>query len=309
MLKIFVLIMLLIVSGCSEQGQAQDNAISSVSTPQVYTASPQTTAAPIIEVITTPQTSLSEVEETVASTIVTTVPVTVVVTTYPVTTTTTTTAPTLESTSSDVSGSTEVSTTTTTTTTMDPLLSLLTTSSFNFNLEGDIYDITMPVITTPYITTTPTNTTSPLVTSSTTTTTPYEFTPIYTNVTDKGYEAFLEINELRKKSGLSEYILEEHLCIAANLRAREIAEQFSHVRLDYTSFTTVLDEYGYTYESAAESLGAGYSNAHSMVYAWQRNGKEAQKIFDNTYGFTKIGVGYYYYAGKSYWVMLVIEEK
>ena len=147
------------------------------------------------------------------------------------------------------------------------------------------------------------------VTTSETTmqTTTYPFTPVYTKVTDKGYDAFIEINKLRIEKGLSEYELDEYLCIAANERAREIVEVQSHVRPNRQNFSTILDEYGYIYNHAQENYGIGYSDAYSMVYAWSHTNRDAKAIFDTEQGYQKIGVGYYYYAGKSYWVLLVID--
>ncbi|MBR3841309.1 MAG: hypothetical protein IKM20_09250 [Erysipelotrichales bacterium] len=279
MRKLMMVFISLLLIGCSVQQNNNENVTTNTtsSRPQVYTATPHTTPAPVINIVTTPLTATSEIEET--TTLVTTVPFTIKVTTYPVTTTTTTT--------------TTVATTTESTTT-----SAITTTDVSNT------DVTTTVSTT----TTPVTTTIPYIDTVTTTTTTYAYTPMYDKVTDVGYDAILEINKLRKVNNLEEYIVEEYLCIAANLRAREIAERFSHVRLDYTNFSTVLDEYGFTYDSAAESIGAGYSNAYSMVYAWAHTANDNKNIMDKKYGFNKVGVGYYYYAGKSYWVMLVIED-
>ena len=282
MRKLIILFISLLLIGCTQQETNNENVTTRTtsSRPQVYTATPHTTAVPEINVVTTPPVSTSEVEKT---TLVTTVPFTIKVTTYPVTTTTTVTT----------------TTPVTTTTTVETTTTAIDTST------TDTTDVTTTAITT---TTTPLTTTTSYIDSVTTTTTTYPYTPMYDKVTDVGYDAILEINKMRKANDLEEYMADEYLCIAANLRAREIAERFSHVRLDYTNFSSVLDEYGYTYESAAESIGAGYSNAYSMVYAWAHTAKDNKNIMDKSYGFNKIGVGYYYYAGKSYWVMLVIED-
>lgn len=263
-MKLLLCIMLLV--GCTSQQENDSNVVSNSTTssrPQVYTATPQTTKEPEINIVTTPQVTTSEV-----TTVTTTVPETVKVTTYPVTTTTTTTTTTVVTTTTETTIGSDVSSTSTTVT---------TTAAYTDTEE-------------------------------TTTTTTYPFTPIYDKVTNVGYEAVLEINKLRKENNLDEYTLDEYLCIAANLRAREIAEQFSHVRLDYTNFSTVLNEYGFSYTNAAECIGAGYSNAYSMVYAWSHSAKDNKNIMDSKYGFNKVGVGYYYYAGKSYWVMLAIKD-
>ena len=281
MRKLIILFISLLLIGCTQQETNNENVTTKTtsSRPQVYTATPHTTAVPEINVVTTPPVSTSEVEKT---TLVTTVPFTIKVTTYPVTTTTTVTT----------------TTPVTTTTTVETTTTAIDTST------TDTTDVTTTTVTT----TTPVTTTTSYIDSVTTTTTTYPYTPMYDKVTDVGYDAILEINKMRKANNLEEYMADEYLCIAANLRAREIAERFSHVRLDYTNFSSVLDEYGYTYESAAESIGAGYSNAYSMVYAWAHTAKDNKNIMDKSYGFNKIGVGYYYYAGKSYWVMLVIED-
>ena len=279
MRQLILLFISLLLIGCTTQQNNNEYVTTRTtsSRPQVYTATPQTTAVPEINVVTTPPVTTSEIDET---TKVTTVPFTVKVTTYPITTTTTTTTTTTVATTSTAE---------TTTTSADTLVT-------------DTSDVTTTAVTT----TTPLETTTFI--SSVVTTTTYEYTPMYDKVTDMGYDAILEINKMRKANKLEEYEVEEYLCIAANLRAREIAERFSHVRLDYTNFSTVLNEYGFTYESAAESIGAGYSNAYSMVYAWAHTASDNKNIMDKSYGFNKIGVGYYYYAGKSYWVMLVIED-
>ncbi len=166
-----------------------------------------------------------------------------------------------------------------------------------WNDEDQVYDTSVATIT---------DTVNSVVTEPEVT---YDYTPIYDQVTNMGYEAFQRINEYRKEKDLEEYELDVSLTLAANLRAREVAEVLSHTRPDYSSFSTVFDEFGVSYnENAAESVGVGYATANAMCYKWYQTSSDRKYMLDETYHFDKVGVGYYYYAGKSYWVALYIRS-
>ena len=98
------------------------------------------------------------------------------------------------------------------------------------------------------------------------------------------------VNSERAKAGLKTLALDDKLCQAANVRAKEIAEYFSHTRPDGTTCFTVLDDFSIQYWSAGENIAIGYPNSASVMSGWM--GSPGHKANILTSSFTKIGVGY-----------------
>jgi len=107
------------------------------------------------------------------------------------------------------------------------------------------------------------------------------------------------VNVERAKAGLSALATNTPLTSAANLRAKETVQSFSHTRLDGTGFSTVLKEYGIKYNSAGENIAYGQKTPKEVVTAWMNSAGHRANIMNTNYG--KIGIGVYQSKGVIYW--------
>ena len=98
------------------------------------------------------------------------------------------------------------------------------------------------------------------------------------------------MNEIRAENGLSALTAETSLTAAANCRAKEVSESFSHTRPDGSSCFTVLREYNVDYMGAGENIAMGFTSAEAVVAAWMNSDGHRANILNAS--FTKLGVGY-----------------
>lgn len=111
------------------------------------------------------------------------------------------------------------------------------------------------------------------------------------------------VNQERAKAGLSELNIDMNITEAANVRAKEIKQSFSHTRPDGTSFTTVLGEYGVSYRGSGENIAWGQKSPEQVMSAWMSSDGHRANILNKN--FKNIGVGYYQDdKGVNYWVQL-----
>lgn len=105
-----------------------------------------------------------------------------------------------------------------------------------------------------------------------------------------------EVNLERSSRGLSALTLDPELTAAAEIRAREIAEKFSHTRPDGTKWSTV--------SSAAygENIARGQKTADKVMAAWMSSSGHRQNILRASYG--SIGVACAKVGNVVYWVQL-----
>ncbi len=111
------------------------------------------------------------------------------------------------------------------------------------------------------------------------------------------------VNEERAKAGLSSVKLDTNITAAANVRAVEIKESFSHTRPDGSSFSTALKEQGVSYRGSGENIAWGQKSPEQVMNAWMNSDGHRANILNQNY--KNIGVGYYQDAnGVNYWVQL-----
>ena len=111
------------------------------------------------------------------------------------------------------------------------------------------------------------------------------------------------VNAARRDAGLSELELDADLCAAAQARAQEIAQSFSHTRPDGSSCFTILEEFGISYRAAGESIAMGQRTPEEVMDGWMNSSGHRANILNGT--FTSIGVGYYVDgAGAAHWVQI-----
>lgn len=111
------------------------------------------------------------------------------------------------------------------------------------------------------------------------------------------------VNAARQDAGLSELELDADLCAAAQARAQEIAQSFSHTRPDGSSCFTILEEFGISYRAAGENIAMGQRTPEEVIDGWMNSSGHRANILNGT--FTSIGVGYYVDgAGAAHWVQI-----
>lgn len=98
--------------------------------------------------------------------------------------------------------------------------------------------------------------------------------------------------------------LDEKLCIAANVRAVEMAysTKFSHTRPNGSSAMSVLNEMGIKYTAAGENIACGQTTASAVSKSWKNSSGHYENMISGDY--SKIGIGVYKLDGAYYWVQL-----
>ncbi len=146
-------------------------------------------------------------------------------------------------------------------------------------------------------TTTPSTPTAP--TAPTTPTTPT--TPDTSVSTNSSYieQVVALVNQERAKQGLSPVTLDSRLSAAAQVRAKEAAQSFSHTRPNGASCFTALKEAGVSYRGAGENIAYGQRTPAAVMRDWMNSSGHRANILKAKY--TKIGVGYTVINGTPYW--------
>ena len=111
---------------------------------------------------------------------------------------------------------------------------------------------------------------------------------------------------------LSELTLDEKLCKAAQIRANEIVQKFSHTRPNGKGCFTVLDDLSISRGAKAENIAAGNQSGEKTFLQWKEDDKnyDGQGHRRNMLGanYKRIGIAYTYAANstyKYYWVMIL----
>ena len=108
---------------------------------------------------------------------------------------------------------------------------------------------------------------------------------------DEAIEAVIYfVNILRSKKGLNEVVADDTLMEAAQVRAEEASEKFSHTRPDGSDCFTALDEAGWPQDThAAENLAQGQKTALQVMNAWYHSSGHKHNMLHEKNG--TIGVG------------------
>lgn len=114
-------------------------------------------------------------------------------------------------------------------------------------------------------------------------------------------------NRERAKKGRSLLRYSEQLSQAANVRAQEISEKFSHTRPDGSDNVTVMEELGLGYSYFGENIAFGPVSPEEVVGAWMDSPSHRTNILRG--GFNCIGVGIAYSGGTCYWVQLFASSR
>ena len=121
-----------------------------------------------------------------------------------------------------------------------------------------------------------------------------------TTVGEIQQEVLRLVNIERAKEGLAPleyvYALQE----AADIRANEIIESFSHTRPDGSSCFTALDGYNVKFSTAGENIASGFRSAAAVVQAWMNSPGHRANIMNARYTGLVVGIE------DSHWVQLFI---
>ena len=111
------------------------------------------------------------------------------------------------------------------------------------------------------------------------------------------------VNIERVNAGLAPLTLDETLCAAAQVRAKEIDSEFSHTRPDGSSCFTVLKEMGIPYRACGENIAKGSPTPERVVQGWMNSAGHRANILNEN--FTTIGVGVHEdAAGVMHWAQM-----
>lgn len=111
------------------------------------------------------------------------------------------------------------------------------------------------------------------------------------------------VNEERAKAGLPALTIDADITAAANVRAQEIKQQFSHTRPNGSSFSTALKEQGVTFRGSGENIAWGQKTPEQVMNGWMNSDGHRANILNEN--FKNIGVGYYQDEnGVNHWVQL-----
>lgn len=128
------------------------------------------------------------------------------------------------------------------------------------------------------------------------------------NIPEDSEHAFIQrvvdlVNVERAKEGLSPLTINKKVQAAAQVRAKECEQYFSHTRPNGSSFATALREQGVSYRNAGENIAWGQRSPEEVVNAWMNSAGHRKNIMNPN--FTTIGVGYYENVkGTDYWCQL-----
>ena len=111
------------------------------------------------------------------------------------------------------------------------------------------------------------------------------------------------VNKERAKEGLSALTTNTTLTSAANLRAKETVQSFSHTRPNGTSFFSVLQEFSISYRTAGENIAYGQRSPQEVVTGWMNSPGHRANIMNASFG--KIGIGVHKESnGTIYWTQV-----
>lgn len=105
-----------------------------------------------------------------------------------------------------------------------------------------------------------------------------------------------QVNAERAKYGLSPLRVDPELSRAAEIRAKEIVQKFSHTRPDGSRWITV------SKSAYGENIARGQKTADKVMAAWLTSQGHRANILRKSFG--SIGVCAYVSGGITYWVQI-----
>lgn len=118
-----------------------------------------------------------------------------------------------------------------------------------------------------------------------------------------------QVNAYRTESGLSPLTMQNELSSVANIRAEELAQNFSYTRPDGSDHMTVLNNLSFSYEKAEELLAAGKSDAVKTLDLWMDSESHRSVLMSDSY--QHAGVGFFSDPDSQYhyyWTIWLTDE-
>lgn len=98
------------------------------------------------------------------------------------------------------------------------------------------------------------------------------------------------VNQARAEEGLNPLTLHSGMADAAQLRANELLESYSHTRPNGSEYYTVLKEAGIDYAPGGENIAAGYTSVEAVFDGWMNSPGHRANILRK--GIGTCGFGY-----------------
>ncbi len=99
------------------------------------------------------------------------------------------------------------------------------------------------------------------------------------------------VNARRAEAGLGPVSLDGTMCAAAQVRARETVQSFSHTRPDGRDCFSALDEAGVSYYTCGENIAAGFFSADAVMEGWMNSPGHRDNILTPEFG--RMGIACY----------------
>lgn len=118
-------------------------------------------------------------------------------------------------------------------------------------------------------------------------------------------EAVSLLNQLRASKGLQQLNWNPNSALqaAAQIRAKEIVQNFSHTRPDGSSCFTVLKQYGLQYSYCGENIAYGtHLSAEGAMNLWTNSSGHYKNMINPD--FREVGLACYVHGDNVYWVQL-----
>lgn len=110
------------------------------------------------------------------------------------------------------------------------------------------------------------------------------------------------INELRDNENLYSYEIDSRLNEIADIRAKELAINFSHIRPNNTKYDELLYKNRIIVFSSDENIAYRFKNAETVVSYWLNSNQYKINILSDK--FTHIGAAHYAINGEDFWVVI-----
>ena len=134
-----------------------------------------------------------------------------------------------------------------------------------------------------------------------------ESKPTASDTTENNYaeEVLRLVNEEREKAGVSPLKLDSELTKAAQSRAMELKEVFSHTRPNGENFRSILDEMGIESSYAGENIMSGtVKTSEGVVSIWMGSEGHKKNILNPNYNYLGVGRISGSDSSHAYWVQI-----
>ncbi|WP_041177307.1 CAP domain-containing protein [Brachyspira intermedia] len=109
-------------------------------------------------------------------------------------------------------------------------------------------------------------------------------------------------NEIRENENLYSFEIDDKLNNIADIRAKELAISFSHIRPNNTKYDELLYQNRIIAYSSDENIAYRFKNAETVASYWMNSSKYKVNILSDK--FTHIGVAHYAINGEDFWVVI-----